>query len=111
MFFQVKEANLSSYCKCAGRFQTTISVEKFAHKMLTFRNIARYSRDVIEVWFEFVVPWVLVTPTMDYFQYQVLSWKIEADCCMFFLIPQFISLGNWRWLDELSLTYIQNRPV
>ena len=41
-FPQVKEANLSNYCECAGRFQTTIPVGDFVHHMLTFRNIARY---------------------------------------------------------------------
>ncbi|EDO36342.1 predicted protein, partial [Nematostella vectensis] len=38
----IKDSNMSRYCKCAGNFTHTSSVDDFAEKMKTFRNIARH---------------------------------------------------------------------
>ena len=47
-------------------------------------------RDIIEELFEFLVAVVPVTPTVYYFQHQVLSWKIElTSACFFFSAHKF----------------------
>ena len=39
--FQVNATNMSRYCKCAGNFSHTLSVDDFYNKLKTFRNVAR----------------------------------------------------------------------
>ncbi|XP_033110052.1 DNA polymerase epsilon catalytic subunit A-like isoform X2 [Anneissia japonica] len=39
---QVKQPNMTSYCECAGDFETTMSVKTLSEQMKVFSNIARH---------------------------------------------------------------------
>ena len=42
-FLQVKEANMSCQCPCAGQFTETVVRQSFLEQMQTFSSIARYA--------------------------------------------------------------------
>ena len=50
MWPQVKEANMSNYCSCAGGFALTVTRETLLEQMMTFRNIARWAFVCPDYW-------------------------------------------------------------
>ncbi|CAH3120153.1 unnamed protein product [Pocillopora meandrina] len=52
----VNATNMSRYCKCAGNFSHTLSVDDFYNKLKTFRNVARHYKLAL---LEETVNWIM----------------------------------------------------
>lgn len=52
----VNATNMSRYCKCAGNFSYTLSLDEFFNKLKTFRNVARHYKLAL---LEETVNWIM----------------------------------------------------